>query len=110
MVMPQALGYVSLPSQVSAASVEQEINEARQALTDIARREGYVLAGIFTDRHGRTENGLYALLDALNRGEAKAVVVPSLDDLRHVGCLTGASLPTAARYLRARLITLDDDS
>jgi hypothetical protein len=35
-----------------------------------------------------------------------AVLVPDLDHLRHNGCLAGADMRTATRYLRARVLPL----
>jgi hypothetical protein len=44
------------------------------------------------------------MVEALCGGDALAVIVPELTHLQHIGCLAGADLPTAARFLRARLI------
>jgi hypothetical protein len=103
---PLAFGYLSLPAHTGPAGHEETVTAATRDLAAYAAREGYALAGIFTDVRGCSEAGLYGLLDAVRRGEAVAVVVPGLDHLRHVGCLAGADLRTTARYLRARLLTL----
>ena len=39
-------------------------------------------------------------------GRAVAVVVPDLAHLTQAACLTGADLPTAQRFLRARALTV----
>ena len=102
-----ALAYVSLRAHAGVGSGEEEETAAfGRALAGFASREGYALGGVFTDVRSHTESGLNALLEAIQRGDAVAVVVPDLDHLRHVGCLTGADLPTAGRYLRARLLAM----
>jgi hypothetical protein len=76
------------------------------ALARFAEREGYHLAGVFTDVRGRSEAGIYALVEAVRTCDAAAVVVPDLGHIRHVGCFQGADVRTASRYLRARLLVL----
>lgn len=106
MSSPVALAYVSLPARAGVGSWEEETAGIGRALAGFASREGYALRGVFTDVRGCTQSGLNALLEAIQRGDAVAVIVPDLDHLRHVGCLAGADLPTAGRYLRARLLAM----
>lgn len=105
-MMPAAFGYVSVPPHLDSGAAEEAITGLARDLAALAVREGYALAGVFADRRGLGENGLYRLLEAVRRGEAVAVLVPDMDHLRHTGCLTGTDVRTAARYLRARLVTL----
>jgi hypothetical protein len=106
---PSAYAYVSVPAQP-----EPDVQCAGPAaweavLAVFAQREGYTLVGIFCDVRGRTQSGLYALVDAIHHGGAVAVVVPDLSHLNQAAALTGADLHMASRYLRARLLTLDAD-
>ncbi len=101
-----AFGYLSVPAHASPVSHEETVAATTRELMAFAAAERYALAGIFADVRGRSESGLYALLDAVRHREAVAVVVPDLDHLRHAGCLAGADLRTTARYLRVRLLTL----
>jgi hypothetical protein len=108
--MPAAFAYLVVPPRLAdALDVEEVVVTARRELAGFAASEGYWLAGVFTDVQGRTETGLYAMLIALRRGRAVAVVVPDLGHLRQSGCLAGADLPTASRYLRARLLPMHPD-
>jgi hypothetical protein len=107
--MPSAFAYLALPTHTHPGDHEEAIAAARRELAAFAAREGYPLAGVFTDVRGRTEAGLYGMLAAIRCGGAVAVVVPDLGHLRHVGCLAGADLRTASRYLRARLLPLAPD-
>jgi hypothetical protein len=111
---PLALGYVSVPVDTGAGVGEAAVPEeaaraAAHALRRFAVREGYTLGGVFTDVRDRSQSGLHALLDAVRRDEAAAVVVPDLGHLRHVGCLAGADARTASHFLRARLVTMAPD-
>jgi hypothetical protein len=111
---PLALGYMSVPADTGAGVGEAGVPEeaARAAvhvLRRFAAREGYTLGGVFTDVRDRSQSGLHALLDAVRRDEAAAVVVPDLGHLRHVGCLAGADARTASHFLRARLVTMAPD-
>jgi hypothetical protein len=105
-MMPVALGYVSVPSGRRPDDVEAEVTAWAHQLAELATREGYAFAGGFVDLRGQTETDLYRLLEVLRCGDAVAVLIPDLEHLRHAGCLAGADLRTAARYLRARLLTL----
>ena len=108
--MPAAFAYLALLPRVAAAPDGQRVvAAARQELAGFAAFRGYELAGVFTEVRGRTESGLYAMLAALRGERAVAVVVPDVEHLRHVGCLAGADLATATRYLRARLLPLRPD-
>jgi hypothetical protein len=104
--MPVAYGYVSVPSHLHPDDGEAAALAWAHQLADLAAREGYAYAGGFADLRGQSETGLYRLLEVLRRGDGVAVLVPDLDHLRHAGCLAGADLRTAARYLRARLLPL----
>jgi hypothetical protein len=110
LVMPAAYAYLALPPHVAAApDAQRAVATARQELAGFAASRGYQLAEVFTDVRGRTESGLYELLAALRGGQAVAVVVPDVGHLRNAGCLAGADLPTATRYLRARLLPMHPD-
>jgi hypothetical protein len=102
-----AFGYVSVP--VSASNHETGVIEAGCVLAAFAASQGYALSGVFSDVRDRTDSGLYAMLTAIRRGEAVAVLVLDMRHLRHVGCLAGADLRTASRYVRARVMTVADE-
>jgi hypothetical protein len=105
-----ALAYISVPHEISDDS-SQEASDAYLRcvvgrLRSFADQQGYVIVGVFTDVEGRTEFGLYALLDEIRKGTASAVVVPELAALTHVGCLRDAQAHSVSRYLRARLLAM----
>jgi hypothetical protein len=100
----RAVGYLSLPTATS--SHEQTVHEVGCVLAAFATSQGYVLSGVFSDIRGETETGLYAMLAAIRSGAALAVLVIDIEHLRHVGCLTGADVRTASRYLRARVLSI----
>lgn len=108
--MPVAYGYVSVPTHLHPDDAEAAVIAWAHDLADLAAREGYAYAGGFADLRGQTETGLYHLLEVLRSGDGVAVLVPDPDHLRHAGCLAGADLRTAARYLRARLLPLTPDA
>jgi hypothetical protein len=86
--------------------LEQELRSTTDRLARFAAQHGLALVGVFSDVRGRTESGLYHLLAELRRGNAVAVLVPDLEHLQHAGCLAGADVRTATRYLRARVLPL----
>lgn len=98
----QVIGYVNLPGQ--RADVESDVDEARQAFADFAAREGYDLAGVFTDVGEAHGGGLDQLVGEVRRRDAAAVLVPDVRHLAHVPWLAGADLPTAARALGTRVV------
>jgi len=99
---PLTFGYWALSS--ADADSEALSWALCELITTVARSEGYCLAGCFSDVRGVSESGLHSMAAALRRTEAVAVIVPDLSHLQHVGCLAGADLSTAARFLRARLV------
>lgn len=93
-------GYVSMPPGVAD---EMSVRWRREVET-FANAGGYRLAGVFTDVRGTGDSGFYALITALRHEDAVAVVVPDASHLDAVGCLVGADLRAAGRYLRARVL------
>jgi hypothetical protein len=100
-VKPLAFGYLAFDVGDEHEVVGWALGELIAA---VAKLEGYCLADVFSDVRGVSESGLHSMVEALHRGEAVAVIVAELTHLQHVGCLAGADLATAARFLRARLI------
>lgn len=74
---PVIFGYLHLPLRTDDALLVH----LRDALTEYAERECFTLAEIFVDRADANRCALVALVDALDRREAEAVVVPALDHL-----------------------------
>lgn len=101
----RAYGYLVLPQ---AQDVDQGAPEGEPpqvaALTVAAAWRGYQLAGVFSDVAPRSDAGFYELLDAVRRDGVSAVVVPDLSHLAHVGCLEGADVRAASRYLKVKVI------
>lgn len=102
----RAAGYFVVPAHVSDCDTEAEVSEWRRMLGAYADRRGLHLTAVFVDVRGRGESGVYGLVEYLRAGRAVAVVVPDLAHLTHAACLTGADLPTAQRFLRARVLTV----
>ena len=97
-----ALGYVSIPEDAADGTVEWW----RQQLEEHAHRSGLELTEVYVDTSGHSEDGFYALVDAIRRAQAVAVVVPDLTHLTQVSCLIGAGTREAARYLRAGIVAV----
>lgn len=93
----QTFGYVNLPSQ--RTDVERDVATARREIATYADRQGYDLAGVFTDIDPTSQRGLDALKDAVRSGDIAAVIVQDMEQLTHLPCLLGADLPTAGRYV-----------
>jgi hypothetical protein len=106
-VTAQALGYVSVAAEDARDGLEQVVAVIGRDLAVRAERAGHELAGIFADVRGRSEQGFYALVAAVRqREDVAAVIVPRVGDLGRVGCLAGADVRTAERYLRARVLAV----
>jgi hypothetical protein len=104
---PVAAGYVVVPDGLDAGDAERLVRRWGGALGGYAASEGFALGALFADVRGRGEPGLYALLGHVRRGRAAAVVVPDLPTLTRSACLAGADRLTAARFLRAPVLTVD---
>lgn len=102
--LPPALAYVSLPAHTSPAAAGALLIEVGQELAAFASREGFALAGTFSDIRGRSESGIYRLIGAIRRNRISTVVVPDPSHLRHSGCLAGADIHAAARHIKARIL------
>jgi hypothetical protein len=102
---PTAAGYLVVPAH--ASDTDAEVSAWRRVLDAHAAQRGLRLGAVFVDVRGRTESGVYRLVEHLRAGQAVAVVVPELAHLTHAACLTGADLPTAQRFLRARVLTVE---
>jgi hypothetical protein len=103
----RAAGYFVVPAHANHANTEAEMAAWRRMLHAHAARRGLHLTAVFADVRGRSESGVYGLVEYLRAGRAVAVVVPDLAHLTHSACLTGADLPTAQRFLRARVLTVE---
>jgi hypothetical protein len=103
---PQAAGYLVVPAHASDTDTEAEVSTWRRVLAAHAAQRGLQLGAVFVDVRGRTESGVYRLVEHLRAGRAVAVVVPELAHLTHAACLSGADLPTTQRFLRARVLTV----
>jgi hypothetical protein len=93
---PLLVGYL-------VAATSQDEGNARRCLARFAALEGFTLGPVYVDRPGR-EHGFYRMVQELRRGQTAAVAVPDWTHLAGVGCLAGADLRTASRYLQARLL------
>jgi len=101
-VRPQAVGYVAVPVGVEDGQVF--VAMWRERFLAHVESVGLELGPVFTDVHGRTESGLYALVGYLRRHGAVAVVVPDQTHLTHGGCLAGADQRAAERFLWAPVV------
>ena len=102
----QVAGYVAVP--VDAEDGQAVVAMWRAMFVVRAVAVGLELGPVFTDVHGRTESGLYALVEYVRRHDAVAVIVPDHAHLTHGGCLAGADPRAAERFLCAPIITLAD--
>lgn len=110
MSQPVAVGYVTLPEGLDVEQVTWLMRQWREALGDVAAGEGYALGEVFTDVQTDDGPGLYALITYIRESQATAVVTPSLRHLTRTTCLAGADRLTAARFLRAPVLTAEHAS
>ena len=99
---PLLLGYARMHLLMSAS----ELVRMKECLTAFAQAEGFALGTVFTEHAHTAPAGFHALIEAVKRYEARAVVVPSL---RHLAVL--GSPPTLERYVErctgARVLVAD---
>ena len=96
----RALGYLVLPT---GAAREQAVDAAGRYFAACLSAGPYELCGVLADGPGE-DRAFYALVGALRRGQADAVVVADMTHLNVHGCLRGADLRQARRYLHARVL------
>lgn len=106
-VRPVAAGYVRVPDDLDAGDEARLVRRWGDTLNEFADHRGYALGALFADVSGRGEPGLYDLVRYVQQGRAAAVVVPDLRTLTRSGCLVGADRLTAARFLRAPVLSAD---
>jgi hypothetical protein len=87
---------------------DEHVTMWRSKFATHVQAAGYELGPVFTDVRGRTECGLYALVEYLRRHGAVAVVVPHQWHLTHGACLTGADRRAAERFLCAPVFCLTE--
>jgi hypothetical protein len=73
-VRPLALGYF----RVSSGTPEERAKQFRDDIAAYATREGFTLGEVYSDFYESQASGFSALVDALERGEARRVIVPAL--------------------------------
>ncbi len=96
------LGYARVHLLMNAA----ELGWLKERLAAFAQAEGFALGTVFTEHAHTAPAGFHALIEAVKRYEARAIVVPSL---RHLAVL--GSPPTLERYVErctgARVLVAD---
>lgn len=98
-----AYGYLVVPSEE-----EQRVEyQWRQALLDLAAREGLTVLGVFVDRLGERPDGFAAMLDALRRGNVRYVLVPSITHLQAIPQLSDFGPGAMARHLGVAVLRAD---
>jgi hypothetical protein len=107
MPRPVAVGYVRLPEGLGVEQATWLVRQWREALGDVAIGEGHAPGEVFTDVAPEDESGPYALITYLRAARATAVVTPSLRHLTRGAYLVGADRLTAARFLRAPVLTVE---
>ncbi|GAA5126119.1 recombinase family protein [Haloechinothrix salitolerans] len=73
-VRPLALGYFRISRDASDGRARQYQDE----IAAYAEREGFTLGEVYTDHYEAQTSGFSALVDSLERGEARHVIVPAL--------------------------------
>ena len=81
-----------------------ELADAKADLAHFAAAEGYTFGTVYTERIDRAPAAFHALMDAVKREEASAVVVPSLHHLAVLGAPL-AMKEHLEHYTGARVIT-----
>ncbi|MBX7266629.1 recombinase family protein [Micromonospora sp. Llam7] len=85
-VRPLALGYF----RVSSGTSGERAKQFRDDIAAYATREGFTLGEVYSDFYESQASGFSALVDALERGEARHVIVPAL---YHFARSPGIQLP-----------------
>jgi hypothetical protein len=96
----RALGYLVVPP---GAVREQAVDAAVRYFAACLAAGPYELRGVLADGPGE-DRAFYALVGALRRGLADAVVVSDMTHLNVHGGLRGADLRQACRSLHARVV------
>lgn len=73
-VRPLALGYF----RVSSGTPEEQVTRFREDIATYATREGFTLGEVYSDNYESQTSGFSALVDALEQGDARHVIVPAL--------------------------------
>ncbi|MEV5413512.1 recombinase family protein [Thermopolyspora sp. NPDC052614] len=71
---PLALGYF----RVSSGTPDEQVKQFRADIAAYAEREGFTLAEVYWDHYESQTSGFSALVDALEHGDARSVIVPAL--------------------------------
>ena len=76
-VRPVVLGYLRTPN----GTTDDVLAWLHRELADYAEREGFSLTAVFVERTGAGSAALTAVMDALKRRAAQAVLLPALEHL-----------------------------
>lgn len=104
-----AFGYV----RVLGSGSEQTCQSLHEELADYAEREGYTLAEVFIEQDEIGSSAFAALMEALKRGQARIVIVPTMQHFAHLPSLRVAMKVHIERETGARVVVIDagtDDS
>ena len=99
---PVILGYV----RADAAATDDLLGWLHGELASYAEREGFSLAAVFVERSNAGRSALMALVGALRRREAEAVVVPALDHLSRISAGRHALRNLIERESGARVLVM----
>ncbi len=81
MTTPIAVGYIRVHLLMTA----EELTDTEQRLAHLAKRHGYRLEAVFTERPESIPAAFIELITAVNRYDADAVVLPSVMHLAVLG-------------------------
>jgi hypothetical protein len=101
-VRPVIFGYV----HVLPTTSRRLVAHLRATLADYAERECFTLAEVFVERTDADRSALTALIEALDRREAVAVVVPALDHFSAVPSARQAIRRYIERETGARVLVM----
>lgn len=105
-----ALGYVRVLGNTS----EQTSQRLHKELADYAEREGYALTEVFIEQDEIGSSAFAALMEALKRGQARIVIVPTMRHFAHMPSLRLAMKDYIERETGARVLVINstgpDDS
>lgn len=101
---PLMFGYMRVPDELS----EEEARSREAAMKAYAEKEGFTLASIFQELHPFHFSAYEELMNALQKAEARHVVVPSYDDLATSYHLQAALLRQVRHEASAHVVSLDE--
>lgn len=103
---PLIFGYMRVPDDMS----DEEAKKTQDELNTYAENNGFQMATVFHEYVSGTQSAFTELVEAVQRAEAKHVVVPSYRELALNKSLQDAMLAHLSHATGAEVVSLDECS